>query len=29
VKGCDEAKNELIEVVDFLTNPEKFSNLGM
>jgi len=28
VKGCDEAKNELIEVVDFLTNPEKFSNLG-
>lgn len=28
VKGCDEAKDELLEVVDFLTNPEKFSNLG-
>jgi len=28
VKGCDEAKLELQEVVDFLMNPEKFSALG-
>lgn len=28
VKGCDEAKKELIEVVEFLVNPDKFSNLG-
>ena len=28
VKGCDEAKQELKEVVEFLKNPEKFSNLG-
>jgi len=28
VKGCDEAKRELQEVVEFLTNPGKFSNLG-
>jgi len=28
VKGCDEAKQELQEVVEFLVNPDKFSNLG-
>lgn len=28
VKGCDEAKQELQEVVEFLMNPEKFSSLG-
>ncbi|XP_030385817.1 ATP-dependent zinc metalloprotease YME1 homolog isoform X3 [Scaptodrosophila lebanonensis] len=28
VKGCDEAKQELKEVVEFLKNPDKFSNLG-
>lgn len=28
VKGCDEAKQELQEVVEFLMNPEKFSALG-
>ena len=28
VKGCDEAKQELQEIVDFLKNPEKFSALG-
>ncbi|XP_014100908.2 ATP-dependent zinc metalloprotease YME1L isoform X2 [Bactrocera oleae] len=28
VKGCEEAKQELKEVVEFLKNPEKFSNLG-
>ena len=28
VKGCDEAKEELMEIVEFLVNPEKFSNLG-
>ncbi|XP_040565111.1 ATP-dependent zinc metalloprotease YME1L [Lepeophtheirus salmonis] len=28
VKGCDEAKEELQEIVDFLKNPEKYSNLG-
>jgi len=28
VKGCDEAKKELQEVVEFLVNPDKFSNLG-
>ncbi|KAK3314531.1 P-loop containing nucleoside triphosphate hydrolase protein [Apodospora peruviana] len=28
VYGCDEAKEELQELVDFLRNPEKFSNLG-
>merc|ERR1719192_1705999 len=28
VKGCDEAKQELQEIVEFLMNPEKFSSLG-
>ena len=28
VKGCDEAKRELQEVVEFLVNPDKFSSLG-
>jgi len=28
VHGCDEAKEELQELVEFLKNPEKFSNLG-
>jgi ATP-dependent metalloprotease len=28
VHGCDEAKEELQELVDFLKNPEKFSTLG-
>lgn len=28
VHGCDEAKEELAEIVDFLKNPEKFSTLG-
>lgn len=28
VKGCDEAKQELQEVVEFLRNPDKFSTLG-
>jgi cell division protease FtsH len=28
VAGCDEAKSELVEVVDFLKNPEKFIQLG-
>jgi cell division protease FtsH len=28
VAGCDEAKAELVEVVDFLKNPEKFIQLG-
>jgi cell division protease FtsH len=28
VAGCDEAKMELVEVVDFLKNPEKFIQLG-
>ncbi|UNI20276.1 i-AAA protease yme1 [Purpureocillium takamizusanense] len=28
VHGCDEAKDELQEVVEFLRNPEKFSDLG-
>ena len=28
VQGCDEAKHELQEVVEFLKNPEKFNRLG-
>ena len=28
VKGCDEAKEELAEIVDYLRNPAKFSRLG-
>ena len=28
VAGCDEAKEEVGELVDFLRNPQKFSNLG-
>lgn len=28
VKGCDEAKQELQEIVEFLKNPGKFSQLG-
>lgn len=28
VKGADEAKQELKDVVEFLKNPEKFSSLG-
>lgn len=28
VHGCDEAKEELAELVEFLKNPEKFSTLG-
>ena len=28
VHGCEEAKDELVELVEFLKNPERFSNLG-
>jgi len=28
VAGCDEAKEELQEIIDFLQNPEKFNKLG-
>ncbi|KAF2116231.1 cell division protease ftsH [Lophiotrema nucula] len=28
VQGCDEAKEELVDVVDFLKNPEKYNKLG-
>ena len=28
VKGCTEAKMELVEVVEFLKNPDKFTKLG-
>ena len=28
VAGCDEAKNELVEVVDFLKNPERYADAG-
>lgn len=28
VLGCDEAKEELVEVVDFLRNPQKFTKFG-
>ncbi len=28
VAGCDEAKEELVEIVDFLKNPTKYRNMG-
>lgn len=28
LQGCDEAKAELVEVVEFLKNPAKFTRLG-
>ena len=28
VMGCEEAKSELMEIVDFLTYPDKYSALG-
>ena len=28
VAGCEEAKNELVEVVDFLKNPERYADAG-
>ena len=28
VAGCEEAKEELVEIVDFLKNPKKFLNIG-
>jgi ATP-dependent Zn protease len=28
VAGCDEAKQEIMEFVDFLKNPDKYKNLG-
>lgn len=28
VAGCDEAKEELVEIVDFLKNPKKYKDLG-
>ena len=28
VAGCDEAKNELVEIVDFLKDPEKYNKAG-
>ena len=29
VKGCDDAKRELEEVVEYLKNPSKFTRLGV
>ena len=29
VAGCDEAKKEVMEFVEFLKTPEKFKSLGM
>ena len=28
VAGCDEEKSDLIEIVDFLKNPQKYKDLG-
>jgi len=28
IAGCDEAKDELVEIVDFLKNPTKYTNIG-
>lgn len=28
VKGCDEVKEELQEIISYLSNPEKFTRLG-
>ncbi len=28
VAGCDEAKDELVEIVDFLKSPKKYTNIG-
>ena len=28
LQGCDQAKLELVEVVDFLKNPDKYTKLG-
>eukprot|EP00166_Cyanidium_caldarium_P005358 ctg_6406.g662 len=28
VKGCDEAKDELVEIVEYLKAPQKFTRLG-
>ena len=28
VAGCDEEKEELVEIIDFLKNPRKYSEIG-
>ena len=28
LSGCDEAKEELLDIVDYLRNPEKYTALG-